>query len=72
MKVVALANNRLERRLQVPMGKVITLPLVIDGVHGEYSVYVCTSAWGTHPPSDQEVLKVSRIIADRINKGNAE
>lgn len=70
MKLVTLANNRLEKRLQVPMGKAITLPLIVDGVPGEYSVYVTTNAWTSHPPTDQDVVRVARLIADAINKGN--
>lgn len=70
MKVVALANNRLEKGLQVPMAKVITLPLVIDGQQmGPFSVYVSASVFSRPTPTDFEVIRVARVIADAINKG---
>jgi len=71
MKITTQSNSRLEHRLQVPMAKAITLPLTIDGDRmTPFAVYVCTSGFSIEQPSDQTVLKVARIIADAINKGN--
>lgn len=52
------------------MGKVITLPLVIDGHESrQFVLYLSTNAFNVQP-SDQEMLKLTRVIADAINKGN--
>lgn len=70
MKLLAVANNRIEKRLQVPMLKAITLPVLVDGEHG-YAVYVTYSAFAKHQPTDEAFLKVTRAVADAINKGSA-
>ncbi len=71
MKLNALANNRLEHSLQVPMLKAVTLPITIDGKRTMFAVYIAVSPFtlGEKIPTDEQVLKVSRVIADAINKG---
>lgn len=67
---MALANNRLERGLHVPMGKVITLPLTMDGqTDRSFVLYVTHSVWPKNQPTDPELLKLARVIADAINQG---
>lgn len=68
MKLIVVANNRLEKRLQVPMAKALTLPVLVDGEHG-YAIYVTHNAFAKVQPTDQEVVAVGRAIADAINKG---